>query len=120
MTSTTTDAPPVAGLPEDKRREIVSRLLDDVMAARIDKGTGHLLLDCLGLAGDRDVIAHALAARHLRDGLRDGSIDPYAVNPEIVVGREQAIEFLAEGYDREYDDSVATLAEVRELPGQVA
>lgn len=120
MASTTATETAVANLPEDQRRKIVDKLCDDVMAARLDPGTALLMLDCLGLTGDRDVFSHALAARYMRDGLRDGTIDPFAVDPDIRIGRQTAIDMLSDGYDAEYVESLTTLATVRLLPGQVA
>lgn len=119
MPSTTITEPAVAGLPDDKRAELVRRLTDDLMAAKLDAGTALLMLDCLGLTGDREALSHGMAARYMRDGLRDGSIDPYAVDPELKVGREAAIDLLAEQYDGEFETSIATLATVSPLPGQV-
>lgn len=111
MSSTTTEGSALAGLSDAQRAGIVDRLCADLMAARVDHGIAGLMLDCLGLTGDPDVLSHALAARHLRDGLRDGSIDAREVNPAIKV--RDGAELLANEYDQEYDEAIAKLATIR-------
>jgi hypothetical protein len=100
----------MADQAEPNRLAFADAIVAEVTRDMLDPGTARLMLDVAGLTGDSDALAHAKAARYMRDGLRDGDINPRDVEPGYTVGRDEAREDLANYYDREYLESLAQLA----------
>lgn len=111
MTATATGTPaPV--LDERIRRRLVDNLIGAVVHdydSTADDAV--LVLDTFRLTGNFDLVCHAIAARHMRDGLIAGDIAPGDVDPSFTVPREQARDALIAEYDADYQDTINQLAE---------
>lgn len=107
------------GIPEVRRR-VVTEFAEHVYTAELDAGDAVLILDALGLTGDREILADALAAKSMADGLRAGVYDPRHIDPHLLVPRGEAVEILAVSYDEQYAEAVAKLALPRTAPDPLA
>lgn len=116
-TSRHSQDPAVAVLEPDIRQRLVRHILDQTARGDLDRGTAALMLDGIGLTGDADAIATALAARYMRDGLLDHTIDVREVDPQTRPGMADiARDQIAADYDAEYETAVRALAAVRPVP----
>ncbi len=102
------------------RQNLVREVVRQVHAAEVDAGTALLMLDVIGLTGDREVLSEALASLEMADGLRDGRYDPRYVDPQLRVPRDEAVEILAGSFDDRYETAVVKLAVPRVAPDPLA
>lgn len=105
--------PRIGDLMPPIRRRFVHHLIGELADDQTDERSALLILDLAGLAGDRDLIDDALTARQTRDGLRDGTLDPYQVDPDVQGPRDVAAEVLAAEADGVYQSAVERLATPR-------
>lgn len=102
------------------RAGLVHEIIYQVEAGWVETGTALLMLDVIGLTGDRGVLSDALAAKDLADGLRDGRYDPFFIDPQLRVPRDEAVDVLAAAHDDQYADAVRRLAVRRVTPDALA
>lgn len=117
---TSSNAPLTAsGHDEPTRRAFADAVITEITRGVLETGTARLMLDVVGLTGDTLALAHAKAARYMRDGLRAGDINARDVDPSLTVGRDAAAEVLAAEYDREYQEAIGVLATVTPVQSPV-
>lgn len=110
MHTTTTPPAPTSALSDSLRARLVHNLLRQVGAGETHEGTALLILDVLGLTGDREALEDAVDATRMLTDLADGVADPWQVEPELRCGRDEAQAWATRLYKDRLDEAVLVLA----------